>query len=147
MENNMAMKMQVRELNQEEMKGIYPFIRQLNPDMPEDVFHERLEVMIKKGYRCAAVVDEYGGFLGIAGFWILTRFWCGTHVDIDNVVVDERHRGNGIGKLLFAWVEELARREGLTFAVLDAYTTNYASHRFYFREGYIIRGYHFTKDL
>src|SRR5688572_26398267 len=113
----MAMNIQVRELGHEEMKGIYPFIRQLNTDMPESVFHERLALMIQKGYRCAAVVNEKGDYMGIAGFWILTRFWCGSHVDIDNVVIDECHRNKGIGKLLIAWIEDLARKEGYTFAV------------------------------
>lgn len=141
------MDISVRILERDELDGIYPFIRQLNPEMTQATFRERLSQMLEGGYRCAAAFDGAGTCLGISGFWVLCRFWCGEHIDIDNVVVDENARGQGIGKKLVAWIENWAREQGLSFAVLDSYTSNIDSHRFYFREGYIIRGFHFTKDL
>lgn len=141
------MNISVRLLNQEEIRGIYPFIRQLNPDMAESTFHERLTQMLERGYNCAAAFDDSGTCLGISGFWVMCRFWCGKHIDIDNVVIDERFRNRGVGKRLIGWIEDWARKQGLSFAVLDSYTSNMDSHRFYFREGYVIRGFHFTKDL
>ena len=141
------MTLEIREIPAGEMAIIYPFIRQLNKDMTEERFTVLLAQMLERGYRCAGAFDAEGKLLGVAGFWELVRFWCGTHIDIDNVVTDESLRGQGIGKKLVAWIENWARARGLSFAVLDAYTHNIDSHRFYFREGYIIRGFHFTKDL
>lgn len=90
----------IRELSQEELPSILPFIRQLNPEMTEQSFSALLQQMAAKGYRCAGAFDKRGKLLGIAGFWELCRFWCGPHVDIDNVVTDGEHRGKGIGKAL-----------------------------------------------
>lgn len=137
----------VRELSQQELPGIFPFIKQLNPKMTKRTFSKLLPQMITKGYRCAGAFDSDGTLLGIAGFWELCRFWCGMHVDIDNVVIDTTLRNRGIGKALVAWIEDWARQRGHSFAVLDSYAHNIDSHRFYYREGYVIRGYHFTKDL
>lgn len=141
------MSVTIREIAKQEMPSIFPFIKQLNKDMTEERFTALLGLMLEKGYRCAGAFDAEGKLVGISGFWELVRFWCGTHVDIDNVVTDENLRGQGIGKKLIDWIEDWARKQGYTFAVLDSYTHNSDSHRFYFREGYIIRGFHFTKDL
>jgi GNAT superfamily N-acetyltransferase len=141
------MDISVRELTHQEINGIFPFIQQLNPNMTEGVFHERLQQMLQQNYHCAAAFDEKGECLGISGFWVQTRFWCGTHIHIDNVVIDSRFRSKGVGKKLMSWIENWGVERGYHFAVLDSYTHNIDSHRFYFREGYVIRGFHFTKDL
>ncbi|MBM3617364.1 MAG: GNAT family N-acetyltransferase [Alphaproteobacteria bacterium] len=141
------MTLEIREIPAGEMAIIYTFIQQLNKDMTEERFTALLAQMLERGYRCAGAFDGEGKLLGVAGFWELVRFWCGTHIDIDNVVTDESLRGQGIGKKLIHWIEDWARARGLSFAVLDSYAHNSDSHRFYFREGYIIRGFHFTKDL
>lgn len=130
----------------EEFNAVYPLVRQLNPGMTRPVFRERLEAMRTQGYRCVAAV-EHGKILGIAGFWTGTRFWCGPYIDIDNIVVDKGLRSNGVGSKLVAWIEEEGQRLGCDTAVLDSYTVNHSSHRFYFREGYMILGYHFVKTL
>lgn len=124
----------------------YCLIAQLNPDMPQAVYEARVTKMLAQGYRCIAWVEE-GTYLGLCGFWTGTRFWCGDFIDLDNVVVDEAIRSQGIGKQLLAWVEQEARRLGCQQLGLDAYTTSHFAHRFYFREGYIIKGYHFIKPL
>lgn len=124
----------------------YPLVIQTNPTLSKSDFNKRLKKMLAIGYRCIAMVenDEY---LGICGFWVGTRFWCGDFIDLDNVVVDEKHRGKNIGKKLVAWVENLAEQQGCSQVGLDCYVTFNNAHRFYFREGYIIKGYHFIKPL
>lgn len=137
----------VRELSHEEIYGTYPLIKQLNPEMTEETFRARLTQMLIQNYRCAAAFNAEGECLGIAGFRAMTRFWCGSHVDLDNVVIDERFRKQGAGKKLIEWIENWGREHGHSFAVLASYTHNIDSHRFYYREGYVIRGFYFTKDL
>ena len=138
----------IKELKGEELRTILPLIQQLNPKMTEQAFNERLDRMVKEfGYHCAGAFDETGKLVGISGFWVMLRFWNGQNVDIDNVVVDEAGRGRGVGKLLMEWIENWAREQGCEMAVLDAFAHNSDAHRFYYREGYIIRGFHFTKEL
>ncbi len=137
----------LRELTDKaDLPAMYPLVRQANPKMTRARFTKLLTSMREANYRC---VGAYKGetLVGLAGFWVGWRFWCGKYIDIDNVVVDAKHRKSGIGKKLVGWVEKEARRLKCEIAVLDSYTHNYPSHRFYFREGYVILGYHFTKDL
>jgi|CXWL01.1.fsa_nt_gi GNAT superfamily N-acetyltransferase len=124
----------------------YKLVIQTNSTLSKSDFNKRLKKMLAQGYRCIAM-EKNGEYLGICGFWWGTRFWCGDFIDLDNVVVDEKHRGKNIGKELVAWVENLAKQTGCTQTGLDCYVTFNEAHRFYFREGYIIKGYHFIKPL
>jgi GNAT superfamily N-acetyltransferase len=124
----------------------YPLIRQLNPEMTKQAFTQHLKVMVKNGYRAIAAV-EGKKILGTSGFWTGARFWCGKYIEPDNVVVDQNQRSRGIGKLLMQWIESEARRQKCDIVMMDAYTHNTESHRFYYREGYIIKGFCFVKNM
>lgn len=125
---------------------MYPLVKQSNPEMTRRQFETLLGAMLNEGYRC---IGAYQGkkLVGVAGFWVGWRFWCGKYIDIDNVVVGKAYRGQAIGQQMMRWVEKEGKRLKCVIAVLDSYTRSHRSHRFYFREGYVILGYHFTKDL
>ena len=125
---------------------MFALVKQQNPTITQKVFAARLKKMLAQGYRCIAW-KEKDVYLGVCGFWTGTRFWCGDFIDLDNVIVDENRRNRDIGKKLVAWVEKEAGRLKCNQMGLDAYTTSHRAHRFYFREGYIIKGYHFIKPL
>ncbi|MDP4262828.1 MAG: GNAT family N-acetyltransferase [Bacteroidota bacterium] len=129
-----------------EMKDTYELLKQLGYDYDLDTYMNYLEDMIPKGYK-QMVVLENDRYIGVAGFWLSTKLFCGPYVELDNVVVAASHRSKGIGHLLCNVVEEKARQYGCNIAVLDAYVHNERAHQFYFREGYIIRGFHFLKKL
>lgn len=121
-------------------------VQQTNPQLTKKQFESRLKKMLKIGYRCIAYMEK-GKMIGICGFWHGTRFWCGDFIDLDNVVVDEKARGRGIGKKMLDWVEKEAKRLNCDQLGLDCYVTHHAAHRFYLREHYIIKGYHMIKPL
>ncbi len=104
----------------------------------------RLKKMLPLGYRAVAA---YAGseMVGVSGFWFWTRFWCGTHLDIDNFVVHPAYRGHKIGEKLLAWLEKKAVAEKADVMVLDVYADNHLAQRFYFRAGFTATGKHFTK--
>lgn len=125
---------------------MYYLIKQLNKRMSPKQFEALLKEMQERGYRCVGAYKN-NTLVGAAGFWVGYRFWCRKYIDIDNVVVDEKHRAKGIGKKMVQWIEREGRKQSCESAMLDCYTSHHDSHRFYFREGYTIIGYHFTKDL
>lgn len=134
----------LRELNPVEMGSTYPLIRLLNPDVGEALFRRRLKMMLSLGYRAVAAFDGKR-MVGLSGFWLGARFWCGRQFDIDNFIVHPDYRAKGVGRKLLAWLEKKALEEKAELMVLDSYTTNAPSHRFYFNGGFVITGYHFTK--
>jgi len=127
-------------------QSMFALVKLQNEDITPKQFEKFLGEMRERGYRC---VGAYHGrtIVGIMGFWVSYRFWCHKYIDIDNVIVKEGKRSLGIGKKMLAWVEREGKRQKCHMAMLDSYTTSHDAHRFYFREGYCILGYHFTKHL
>jgi ribosomal protein S18 acetylase RimI-like enzyme len=134
----------IRELTPRELPQLYPLIHQLNPSMTRAVFTQRLKTMRPLGYRAVAVFSGTQ-MIAASGFWVRTRFWSGREFDIDNFIVDAAHRKNGIGEMLYAWLEVQAKKEKAELIVLDSYVTSHWAHRFYLRQGFEITGYHLTK--
>lgn len=135
---------EIRELGRDEMTAILPLVQIWNARTTPEVLATRLEEMLALGYRCIAA-DRDGALVGIAGFWYGCRFWCGRHIDLDNVIVDEAYRNQGIGQKMIAWIEDEARRLGCDSVGLDTYVGNTDSHRLYERLGYGKLGYHYLK--
>lgn len=136
----------IRELAPRELSGLYPLIRQLNPQMTRATFARRLKTMKPLGYRAAGVFNSRH-MIAASGFWVRMRFWCGREFDIDNFIVDMHYRKDGVGSLLYAWLEARARAENADRIVLDSYVSSHWAHRFYLRQGFEITGYHLTKAL
>jgi len=136
----------IRELSVEEFPTVLPMISHLNPKIPVEELARRLEVMIPKGYRCiAAYMGER--MVGVAGYWLICRFYSGEYMDVDNVVVDESLRSGGIGRQMMDWLHDHAQKLGCKAVMLDSYVTYAAAHRFYFRQGYEILGFHFKRPV
>jgi len=137
----------------QEIEGLQPMlaqhrlIRQLNPALDLPRYEQLLRQMLPNGYRMAGVFDAAGTCLGLSGFWINTKLYSGKYLEVDNFVVDDACRSQGLGRLLSDWMLQEAQRHHCDTIMLDAYTTNSSAHRFYFREGFHIKSYHFYKSL
>lgn len=130
----------------EEAAMLYPLVRQINPGLRKPAFLRLLKDMLPLGYRCLGAFDGKK-LVGACGIWTASRFWCGPFMEMDNLVVDQDYRNKGVGKRLTDWVEKDARKRGCAIVMADSYSHNTASHRFYFRENYIIKGFCFVKEL
>lgn len=137
----------IRELSPEEFPTILPMIGHLNPKLAPEEIARRLEAMTPKGYHCIAAYDADGGMVGVAGYWLGCRFYCGEYMDVDNVVVLESLRSAGIGAKMMDFLHAKAAELGVKVVVLDSYVTYAGAHRFYFRQGYEILGFHFSKKM
>ena len=58
-----------------------------------------------------------------------------------------RDSSKGIGEALVKWMEAEARAQGCKLLMLDAYVENFKAHRFYYRQGFHARGFHYLKHL
>ena len=124
----------------------FDLVRQLGYEFDLERYAALLDEMIPSGY-CQMAVFEDEACIALAGYWYQTRLYCGRYVELDNVVVSAAYRSQGIGQILCRAIEEEGRKNGCRVANLNAYVVNAAAHRFYYREGYSILGFHFTKPL
>lgn len=136
----------VRELSTDELPLIMPLIERHNAKVEPAELHRRLEVMKQHGYHCIAAFHA-DRIVGVAGYWLGARFYCGEYMDVDNVVVDEMLRSHGIGKRMMDWLHAKAQELGCKIVVLDSYVTYKRAHKFYFGLDYEILGYHFMRPV
>lgn len=138
--------LEIRELAVEELPLILPLIEQHNPRLDPAELGRRLAMMIPHDYHCIAAFME-GRMVGVAGYWLGVRFYCGEYMDVDNVFVLPELRSSGIGARLMDWLHAKAVETHRKVVMLDSYISYVDAHRFYERLGYEAIGYHFSKTM
>lgn len=130
----------------EEMLLHHRLIQQLTPALSFEEYQGLLSLMLPHNYHMVGAYEN-DTCIGISGYWLGAKLYSGKYLEIDNFVIDEASRSKGIGKLLLDWMLEEARRFGCRHAMLDAYVENFKAHAFYYREGFVARGFHYLKKL
>lgn len=139
--------MLVRELvDKEEMLRYLPVLNELYPSLSSEAYSQELDEMIPYRYGQVAVFDE-DECIAICGFWIGNKLWIGKYLELDNIVVRASHRGQGVGKLMFDFLERKAMEQQCKMLTLDSYTNNFSAHKFFYNHGYGPKGFHFVKLL
>jgi GNAT superfamily N-acetyltransferase len=85
--------------------------------------------------------------LGLTGYWIGTKLWCGKYLEIDNLIVSEKQRSTGVGKRMFEYLAAKATQENCTMMALDSYTSNFKAHKFFYNQSFAPKGFHFIRVL
>ena len=91
---------------------------------------------IRRGLHASSayfLVAQEGGEL--AGTTLLTL--APTHAYVSVVMTSPPYRRRGVARHLLAWAEEIARRRGRPYVVLDVQTTNLPARKLYQSRGYL----------
>lgn len=138
----------VRQLSgKAEMLKYLSVIQELYPTLTlEEYDRDLTEMLPNNNYGQVAVFDGEN-CLGISGFWIGTKLWCGKYLEIDNLIVSSKFRSKGVGKLLFDLLTKKAVEEKCSMMALDSYTANFRAHKFFYNEGFGPKGFHFVRIL
>lgn len=128
------------------MLTCFPLIQFLNPNMEYPRYESLLRLMLPNNYR---MVGAFQGTtcVALSGYWIGAKLYSGRYLEVDNFVVDEQYRSQRVGKQLLDWLTQEAEQNQCEMMMLDAYVVNNAAHKFYLREGFVIKGFHFLKRL
>ena len=134
-------------IDKDKITLIVPLVYKLNlGNISIAVLEQRFSEMKDQNYECAVIYD--GDILiGVCGLWFCTRHYSGRSVEPDHVYIEETYRGKGLGKQFFEWIYDYVGKKGCEAVELNIYVSNYASHKFYYNEGFKILGYHFLKKL
>lgn len=71
----------------------------------------------------------------------------GRFLYVDDLVVAVAARDRGLGGLLIEAMREEAQRQDCVHLVLDTALSNALAQRFYFRQGLLAKGLHFSQTL
>lgn len=140
--------MTLRELNGlDEMLQTLDVLQELYPSLtPENYLTDLKDMLPNNRYGQVAVFDD-DTCVGVSGYWIGTKLWCGKYLEIDNLVVSAKVRSKGVGKMIFDYLAEKAQQEECSMVSLDSYTSNFKAHKFFYNEGFAPKGFHFINIL
>ncbi|WP_319237832.1 GNAT family N-acetyltransferase [uncultured Propionivibrio sp.] len=119
--------------------------RQLRPALPDD-YCARMTAIFANGGRMAVVVDGEA-VLAVSIWRMIENTSEGRRLYVDDLVSDDAHRSQGVGKCLLGWLEQKAVSLGCDALALDSGVQRAGAHRFYFREGMHIPAFCFRKAL
>lgn len=112
------MPIEIRKLLPSEWKTTFPLISQLR-NMNKEEFLASVRIQTLSGYELIAAYVE-NVLVGVMGTRPVHTLARGSHLHIDDLVVDVNQRSSGIGKLLLDFAVEEARQREMNFVFLDA---------------------------
>lgn len=101
---------------------------------------------LHQGYRLLAAWHGQT-LVGLAGYRTTENLIYGRFVYLDDLVVSPERQGSGLGAALLSAVREEAVRLQCENLVLDTGLHMALAQRFYFRQGLLAKGMHFTQTL
>lgn len=133
--------------SKEAMLELLVIMQELYPSLTRESYSNDLDEMLQNNHYGQLAAFDNGTCVGIAGFWIGTKLWCGRYLEIDNLVVSDKARSKGVGKAMFEYLSRKAEEYKCNMMSLDSYTYNFKAHKFFYNEGYAPRGFHFIRFL
>jgi GNAT superfamily N-acetyltransferase len=140
----------IRSTRREDFDEIIPLLKQLWPAQPidfkaaRDIFDKGM-ACDRRAYLCACLGEQ---IIGFGTLMIRDCLWLQGDVGyICDLVVDQEHRGSGVGTALVEKAVEIARQRGCRRVELDSGFHRTAAHQFYEGRGFEKRAFLFSKIL
>ncbi|MDD1963409.1 GNAT family N-acetyltransferase [Pseudomonas sp. 39004] len=125
----------------------FNLMRELRPHVTDrDSYVQQLLRQAGQGYRLLAAW-EGEQVVGLAGYREMENLLYGRFVYVDDLVVQPDVQRSGLGARLLGAVREEAVQRGCAHFVLDTGLHMPLAQRFYFRQGLLAHGMHFTQRL
>jgi GNAT superfamily N-acetyltransferase len=131
----------------EEVRRCGALLRELRPHLGSaDAVVTAWEVQVREGYRLAYLQPD-GEPVAAIGYRRMTTLAWGRVLYIDDLVVDPRQRGRGLGTILMGHAFSAAKAEGCDEVHLDSGFARHAAHRLYLHHGMELRCHHFARAV
>lgn len=125
----------------------FGLMRVLRPHLDNaDAYVAQLQRQAGQGYRLLAAMQE-AQIVGLAGYRELENLLYGRFVYVDDLLISPALQRSGLGGQLLDQVRQQARQLGCDHFVLDTGLHMALAQRFYFRQGLLASGMHFTQRL
>jgi GNAT superfamily N-acetyltransferase len=125
---------------------VLPVLMELRPHLTPESFAQVYSEGHPQGLRYTAVYDS-DRCVAVAGWRLVATTVALRKLYVDDLVTTSDRRGKGVGAALLRKLESRAREAGCRVLDLDSGADREDAHRFYFREGMVIRSLHFIRRL
>ncbi|MBF4135901.1 GNAT family N-acetyltransferase [Streptomyces albidoflavus] len=124
-----------------------PVLTELRPHLTPRLLEDVYATGHPQGLRFTALYDIAGRCVAVAGWRVIANTSAIRKLYVDDLVTAEAARSTGAGRELVAYLEDRARELDCRVLDLDSGTQRTDAHRFYLRERFSIRAFHFSKLL
>ncbi|GGH23941.1 GNAT family N-acetyltransferase [Paenibacillus segetis] len=132
----------------DDVNGMLPLMRQLRYPTTPSVLKEHLSMLDNHPLFCNLVAELDGNVVGTTFLKLYqTHDMKKPVTQITAMVVDEEHRGTGIGKRLLREAETWCKQHGSSQMYLSTGDRNMDAKTFYEHLGFICTGYRLSKTL
>lgn len=131
--------------NSDDIKNAFMLVRQLRKHLDFEAYHRLIQQMTLEGYELWSF-EENSKLIAVMGLRPYTDFVRGTHLYIDDLVVDENFRSKNIGSKLLAYAEQLAKDRSLKSLRLACALENVGGMKFYDKGAWTKRSYNYVKS-
>jgi GNAT superfamily N-acetyltransferase len=125
--------------SEEEARRIFPVMNELRDHLDEQTFLKVFDLAkSESGYVLIGAYDNRD-CLGLMGFRILTDFVHGRHLYVDDLVISEKFRSNGLGSQFLKYAKKIAEESDCKRLRLCTGIQNEKGKTFYERNGWDLR--------
>jgi ribosomal protein S18 acetylase RimI-like enzyme len=129
-----------------EIRAVYPVIHQLRDSIDIETFLDRVNKAQQGGYKLFYVSFE-NQVVGAMGLRIQDDLCWGHNLYIDDLIVDEALRNQGIGKALIKFAVDLAHSQKCEYVRLASGISRIQAHDIYEKLGYRKTSFSFALKL
>lgn len=144
----MSDRVTIRDASDRDAAALADLMTQLGYPTSANQMLERLRPLLAHEDYATLVAESEGAVVGMAGVCTGLHYARdGSYGRIVALVVDERHRGRGVGKALVAHAEAWIRSRSGESVIVNTRATRADAHRFYRGLGFTKTGIRFVKKL
>ena len=141
---------EIRECNAKDFEGIAMLLRQLWPSLSLDlvVLQNRFEESLGSNAQILICAESNQEVVAFGSLSLKRSLWNATSVGyVDEMIVDQKHQGRGIGRQILERLSGWARDQGCSHVELDSAFHRKDAHAFYERMGFKSYALLFSKEL
>jgi GNAT superfamily N-acetyltransferase len=133
-------------ITDQEITMCWEALHLLRPILQAEHFVNQIKEMQQEGYVLLYLFEEHK-VVSIAGYRIYSMLYCGKMLYIDDLSTLESARGKGHASSLLKHLYEVAAKNDCKAVHLDSGHIRTEAHKLYFKEGFTISAFHFSKSI
>lgn len=132
----MTMKISIRKITADDAKGVNLLSKQLGYPLSIEETRQNINTVLQSKDHTAFLAEYENNIVGWIGASQSIMIEVMPHCEINGLVIDEHHRGMGIGKLLIEQVKNWAKEKGNDKIGLRCNVIRTEAHLFYEHLGF-----------
>ena len=131
----------------DEIASAFDAFWELRPHLrSKEIFATQVIEQYKEGYQIIAAYQQEE-LVACIGFRFLKTLAWGKILYIDDLITKEKNRGNGYGKILLDYAQQIAKENLCKEVHLDTGYSRHAAHKVYLKQGFEFYCHHLALKL